>query len=128
MISRKAGKWFVCFQIQLPDAEPIERPFAPVGIDMGLPSLVALSTGETAPAPQCTKNAAKALRRAQRSVARKKGNSKRQRKARLRVARLSAHVANQRRDVSHKLAVMLVLHFSYIAFENLNILGPPDAR
>lgn len=123
VVSRKAGKWYVYFQIELPDAEPIERPFAPVGIDMGLTSLVALSTGETVPTPQCTKNAAKALRRAQRSVARKRRGSKRQRKAKLHVARLSADIANQRRDFAHKLAFMLVLHFSHIAFENLNIKG-----
>jgi putative transposase len=123
VVSRKAGKWFVCFQIELPDAEQIERPFTPVGIDMGLTSLVALSTGETVPTPQHTKNAAKALRRAQRAVARKRRGSKRGRKAKLRVARLSAHVANQRRDFSHKLAFMLVLHFSHIAFEDLNIKG-----
>lgn len=123
VVSRKAGKWFVCFQIELPNAEPIERPVAPVGIDMGLTSLVALSTGETVPTPQYTKNAAKALRRAQRSVARKRRGSERQRKAKLHVARLSARVANQRRDFSHKLAFMLAVNFSHIAFENLNIKG-----
>jgi putative transposase len=123
VVSRKAGKWFVCFQIELPDAEPIERPFTPVGIDMGLTSLVALSTGETVPTPQCTKNAAKALRKAQRAVARKRRHSKRQRKAKLRVARLSAHIANQRRDFSHKLSRALVNEHSHIAFEDLNIKG-----
>lgn len=123
VISRKSGKWFVCFQIKLPDAEPTERPFAPVGIDMGLTSLVALSNGETVPTPQRTKNAAKALRRAQRAVARRRRHSERQRKAKLRVARLSAHVANQRRDFSHKLARRLVNEHSHIAFEDLNIKG-----
>lgn len=123
VISRKAGKWFACFQIDLPDAEQIKRPFAPVGIDMGLTSLVALSTGETVPTPQHTKNAAKALRRAQRAGARKKRHSKRQRKAKLRVARLSTRVANQRRDFSHKLSRSLVDRFSHIALEDLNIKG-----
>lgn len=123
VVSRKAGKWFACFQIKLPDAEPIEHPFVPVGIDMGLTSLVALSTGETVPTPQCTKNAAKTLRKAQRAVARKKRNSNRRHKAKLRVARLSAHVANQRRDFSHKLSRSLVKEHSHIAFENLNIKG-----
>lgn len=123
VISRSAGKWFVCLQIELPDAEPIERPFTPVGIDMGLTSLVALSTGETVPTPQHTKNAAKAMRKVQRAVARKKRCSNRQRKAKLRVARLAAHVANQRRDFSHKLARRLVNEHSHIAFEDLNIKG-----
>jgi putative transposase len=123
VISRKTGKWFACFQIELPDAEPMKRPFAPIGIDLGLTSLVALSTGETVPTPQCTKNAAKALRKAQRAVARKKRHSRRQRKAKLRVARLHARVANQRRDFSHKLSRSLVNRFSHIAMENLNIKG-----
>jgi putative transposase len=123
VISRKAGKWFVCFQIELPEAESIERPFVPVGIDMGLTSLVALSTGETVATPQHTKNGAKALRKAQRAVARKKRHSKRQRKAKLRVARLSAHIANQRRDTSHKLSRSIVDRFSHIAMEDLNITG-----
>lgn len=121
VISRKAGKWFICFQIELPDAEPEERGFAPVGIDMGLTSLVAMSTGETVPTPQHTKNAAKKLRRAQRAVARKRRHSKRQRKAKQRVARLHMRVANQRRDFSHKLSRSLVDRFSHIAMEDLNI-------
>jgi putative transposase len=66
VISREAGKWYVCFQIELPAVAPIERPFSPVGIDLGLFSLVALSTGDT---PQHTKTEALALRRAQRAVA-----------------------------------------------------------
>jgi hypothetical protein len=32
VISRKAGKWYVCFQIELPDVASIERPFSPVGL------------------------------------------------------------------------------------------------
>lgn len=123
VISRKAGKWYVCFQVELPDAEPAEREFSPVGIDMGLTSLVALSTGETVPTPQLTKRSANALRKAQRAVARKKRNSKRQRKAKARVARLYAHVANQRRDFAHKLSRRLVNEHSHIAFENLNVKG-----
>ncbi len=123
VISRKAGKWYVCFQIELPDAEPLGRPFTPVGIDLGLTSLVALSTGERVPTPQFTKRAAKALRRAQRAVARKMRHSKRQGRAKLRVARLSAKIANQRRDFSHKLARRLVDEHSHIAFEDLSIKG-----
>jgi putative transposase len=122
VISRKAGKWFVCFQIELPDANAV-RPFAPVGIDLGLTSLVALSTGEAVPTPQFTAKAAKALRRVQRAVARKRRHSIRQRKAKLRVARLAARTANQRRDFSHKLSRSLVNRFSHIAMEDLNVKG-----
>src|SRR3954468_603202 len=90
---------------------------------LGLASLVALSNGENVETPQYTRLAAKGLRRAQRAVARKRRNSKRQRKAKLRVAHLSARVAAQRRDFSHKLSRDLVNRFSHIAFEDLNIKG-----
>lgn len=123
VVSRKCGKWFVCFQIELPDAGPVERLFSPVGIDMGLTSLVALSTGETVATPQFTKDAAMALRRAQRAVARKRRHSKRHRKAKLRVARLYARIASRRRDFSHKLSRTLVDAHSHLAFEDLNIKG-----
>jgi hypothetical protein len=59
--------------------------------------------------------------RARRAVARKKRHSGRQRKAKLRVARLHARVAAQRRDFSHKLSRSLVDRFTHLAFENLNI-------
>ena len=123
VVSRSCGKWYVCFQIQVPDVVVSERPSAPVGIDLGLSSLVALSTGETVPTPQHTAKAAKALRRAQRAVARRKRHSHRQQKAKLRVARLSARVAAQRRDFSHKLSRSLVDRFTHLAFEDLNTTG-----
>ena len=123
IISRSCGKWYVYFQITLADAEPIERPFTPVGIDLGLTSLVALSNGETVPTPQHTRAAAKRLRRLQRAVSRCKRGSKRLTKAKLRVARHSAKTANQRRDTSHKLSRSLVDRFSHLAMEDLNIKG-----
>jgi putative transposase len=61
VLSRSCGRWFVCFQVELPDAGttatlPHRQGFAPVGIDLGLSALVALSTGETIPTPPITKN------------------------------------------------------------------------
>lgn len=123
VVSRSRGKWFACFRIEVPDAAPEPRPFAPVGVDLGLASLVALSTGETVPAPRHTAKAAKALRIAQRTVARRKRHSRRQRKAKASVARLSARVAAQRRDFSHKLSRSLVDDFTHLAFEDLSIAG-----
>jgi putative transposase len=121
VISRLCGKWYVCFQLELPEVDPALRDFEPIGVDLGLTSLVAMSNGETIPTPQHTRLAAKALRRAQRAVARKRRHSKRQRKAKLRVARISARVAAQRRDALHKLSRVIVSRFSHIAMEDLNV-------
>jgi putative transposase len=123
VISRSCGKWYVCFQIELPAGEAVEREFAPIGIDLGLTSLVALSNGETVATPQHTAIAAKRQRRLQRALSRCKRGSKRRLKAKIRLARHSAKTANQRRDGSHKLSAELVERYSHIAMEDLNIKG-----
>ena len=71
VLSRSNGRWFICFQIEV-ETQAVERPVSTVGIDLGLSSLVALSTGEMIPAPQWTKRAAKGLRRRQRALSRKR--------------------------------------------------------
>jgi putative transposase len=123
VVSRSCGKWYVYFQIELPEAEAVERAFAPIGIDLGLTSLVALSNGETIATPQHTRLAAKRQRRLQRALSRCKRGSKRRMKAKVRLTRHSAKTANQRRDRSHKLSAELVERYSHIAMEDLNIKG-----
>ena len=122
VVSRSCGKWYVCFQIELP-AESVERDFMPIGIDLGLKSLVAMSNGETIAAPQHTRLASKRQRRLQRALSRCKRGSKRRLKAKVRLARHSAKTANQRRDFSHKMSASIVNRFSHIAVEDLNIKG-----
>jgi putative transposase len=123
VVSRSCGKWYVCFQIELPEVPVPDRAFTPIGIDLGLTSLVAFSNGETVATPQHTRLASKRQRRLQRSLARCKRGSKRRWKAKVRLARHSAKTANQRRDGSHKLSRKIVDRFSHIAMEDLNIKG-----
>lgn len=123
VISRSCGKWYVCFQIELPDVGADARLFAPVGIDLGLTSLVALSNGETVATPQHTRLASKRQRRLQRALSRCKRSSRRRWKVKVRLARHSAKTASQRRDFSHKLSRTIVDRFSHIAMEDLNIKG-----
>lgn len=122
VLTRQAGKWYVVFAVEMPEAEP-RADFAPVGIDLGLSSLVALSTGETIPTPQWTKSAAKGLRRRQRALARCRPRSNTRAKRKAALARYQAKVAARRRDHLHKLSRDLTRRFSHIAMEDLNIKG-----
>jgi putative transposase len=122
VLSRSNGKWFACFQIE-GETSAVERAVSTVGIDMGLSSLVALSTGETIPAPQWTKQAAKGLRRRQRSLSRRKRFSTGWKRAKRAVARHQRKVAARRRDFLHKLSRRIVREHSHIALENLNVKG-----
>src|ERR687883_265673 len=116
-----AGRWSVVFQIEVPKPEVAERAIDPVGIDVGLSALVALSTGERIPAPQWTKQAAKGLRRRQRALSRKRRFSAGWRKAKRTVARYQGRIAACRRDFLHKLSHRLAAEFTHIAFEDLNV-------
>lgn len=121
ILTRQGGKWFVVFHVEVEPAA--QRDGATVGIDAGLTSLVALSTGETVERPNWTKRAAKCLRRRQRALARCKRGSTRRTKAKARLAAYSATLARMRRDMLHKLSADLSAHFVGIAVEDLNIKG-----
>jgi putative transposase len=90
VVSRACGKWDVCFQIEMPDAEPIEREFTPIGIDLGLTSLVTLPNGEMVATPRHAPLASKRQRRLQRALSRCKRGSRQRQKAKLRLARHNA--------------------------------------
>jgi|tagenome__1003787_1003787.scaffolds.fasta_scaffold20982836_1 putative transposase len=122
VLSRSNGQWLVCFQTEV-ERPAVERPVSTVGVDMGLSSLVALSTGETIQAPPWTKRAAKGLRRRQRALARKRRFSAGWKRAKRAVARYQAKVAARRRDFLHKLSHRLVREHSRIALEDLNVRG-----
>lgn len=121
VISRSCGKWYVCFQIELPDVEIAQRNSPAIGIDVGLSSLIATSDGETVNAPRWTRKAAKKQRRLQRALARCRRNSKRRLKVKRNLARHSASTANRRRDFLHKLSRSLVDRYTLIAIEDLNV-------
>ena len=73
ILTRQLGKWYIVFHIE---GDAVDRAgSATVGIDLGLTSLVALSTGETIARPNWTR-AARNLRLRQRDVARCKRGSR----------------------------------------------------
>jgi putative transposase len=123
IISRNGGHWHASFLVTLPDLHLCPVPMKPVGIDVGLTNLIALSNGTTERAPKWMKNAASGLRRHQRQLARRRKGSKRYGRARLNLARYCRRIANQRRDFMHKLTTDLVRTYTHFAVEDLNLLG-----
>ena len=121
ILCRSLGKWHVIFHVEVPLADA--RGGEAVGIDLGLSSLVALSTGEMIERQRITARHAAKLRRAQRALARCRRGSKRRGKAKHAVARIQAAAKRQRRDVAHKNSRSMVDRFAVIAIEDLNIKG-----
>lgn len=69
VLSRQAGRWFACFQVEF-ETEVSPHAGPAVGIDLGLHSLIATSDGETVEAPRFARKAAASLRRKHRALGR----------------------------------------------------------
>ena len=92
-----------------------------VGIDAGITTLYTLSTGEKITNPRHEKKDREKLARAQRQLSKKQKGSKNRDKARHKVARIHARIADRRRDHLHKLSTRLVRENQVIAIEDLSV-------
>ena len=120
-----AGRWHVSLlcEVTVQDGPPTD---AVVGIDAGITSLVTLSTGEKVTNPRHERGDRKWLARAQRRLARKAPTSRNREKARRKVAKVYARIADRRRDHLHKLSTRLVRENQAVVIEDLavrNMLG-----
>ncbi|MEV6326638.1 RNA-guided endonuclease TnpB family protein [Streptomyces sp. NPDC051909] len=117
-----AGRWFVSLLCEDPFVKPLPATDAAVGIDVGLDHLLTLSTGEKIANPRHERRDRAALARAQRSLARKaKGDGANRAKARRKVAKIHARIADRRRDHLHKLTTRLVRENQTLVIEDLTV-------
>lgn len=92
-----------------------------VGIDLGICDFAILSDGIKIENPQFYEQSEKKLAKLQRELSRKTIGSARWEKARLKVAKLQKHIANQRNDFLQKLTTIIVSNYDVIAIEDLNV-------
>ncbi|MFI6377705.1 RNA-guided endonuclease InsQ/TnpB family protein [Streptomyces sp. NPDC050546] len=117
-----AGRWFVSLLCEDPTVTPLPASPAAVGIDVGLDHLLTLSTGEKIANPRHERRDRERLARAQRELSRKaKGDGANRRKARAKVAKIHARIADRRRDVLHKLTTRLVRENQTLVIEDLAV-------
>lgn len=123
-VSQRAGRWYASLTVER--EEPAVR-CAPkggaVGVDLGVKTLATLSDGTVIENPRYLRKSERRLKRAQKALSRKTVGSKRRAKARAKVARIHAHVANQRIDAIHKATTWLAGTYSDICIEDLNAAG-----
>ena len=115
-----AGRWFVSLLVDV-DIEPLPESPNQVGLDLGITSLVTLSTGEKLANQKGFKAKYRKLRKAQKALSRKQKGSNNRYKARIRVARVHAEIADARKDMLHKLTTRLVRENQTIAVEDLAV-------
>src|SRR5207245_1222318 len=90
-------------------------------LDLGLKSMVITSDGHTFGNPKFFAKDAKKLAKAQRRHAKKKKGSKNRAKARLKVARIHARIADRRRDSQHKLSTEIIRENQVVCVESLQV-------
>ncbi len=115
-----AGRWTVSLLVDV-EIVPLSESINSVGVDVGITSLVALSTGEKVANPKNLKKKRKKLRRVQKALSRKQKGSKNRHKAKLKVAKVHQEITDARKDFLHKLTTQLVRENQTIAVENLAV-------
>lgn len=134
-VSKKAGRYFVSVLVEIPDTNIANNSNEGIGIDLGLKDLAIVSNGKTYKNINKSgkvKKLEKQLRREQRSLSRKYGNSQKgeptQRanvqKQKLKVQKLHHKLDNIRTDYINKtIAEIVKTKPSYITIEDLNVSG-----
>ena len=115
-----AGRWTISLLVDV-EIEPLPESPNQIGIDLGITSLIALSTGEKVANPKGFKAKRRKLRKLQKALSRKVKGSNNRYKARLKVAKVHAEISDARQDFLHKLTTRLVRENQTIAVEDLAV-------
>ncbi|TAD79230.1 MAG: transposase [Oscillatoriales cyanobacterium] len=117
------GHWHLSLRFDDPRDLTLPESSNAVGLDMGITSLVTVSTGEKVANPTHLKRHHKRLRMAQKSLSRKVKGSRNRDKARRKVARIHQWITDSRQDHLHKLTTRLIRENQTIAVESLSVVN-----
>ncbi|MEM4097685.1 MAG: transposase [Candidatus Micrarchaeaceae archaeon] len=121
-IKKEGNEYYAIFTVAEEIMPPKIEDVNPVGIDMGLKNFIALSDGKTIQKPKFFKKKEKRIAYWQRIVAKRKKGSKRRQKAKEKLQKEWAEVANQSNDFAQKLSHTLVnSEYTSFAVEALNV-------
>ena len=144
-ISRTAGQWSISVAIEVPDVVPVHnQPTVAVGVDMGVNTMAALSTGEMRANPKALSKNEKKLKRLQRKLSRQLEAAKakagipeekpiprgtrlefsgRMQDTKLKIQRVHQRIGSIRSNAQHQLSSELTKRFGIVAIEDLNVKG-----
>ncbi|WP_413812962.1 RNA-guided endonuclease InsQ/TnpB family protein [Streptomyces sp. OE57] len=128
VIRDSAGRYFASFVVETGPEAALPETSHEVGIDLGLGHFVVLSNGTKVDSPRFLRRAEKRLKKAQRALSRKEKGSKNRDRARRKVARIHARVADARRDFHHQLSTRLIRENQAVAVEDLAVNGLARTR
>ncbi|EIJ36253.1 RNA-guided endonuclease InsQ/TnpB family protein [Thiothrix nivea] len=123
-VSRTADQWFASITVDTDQNHlPPTEDQGVVGVDLGVSTLATLSTGEVVAGAKPHKALLSRLQRLSSSLSRKVKGSANRTKAKAKLAKLHARIANIRQDTLHPLTTDLTRRFHTISIEDLNVSG-----
>jgi putative transposase len=124
LVKDRSGRYWASFVVETDPAADILPPVdGDQGIDLGLTRFAVLADGSHIASPKYLRRAEKKLKKWQRELSRKQKGSKNRDKARIKVARAHAAVADARRNFHHQWAHRLTRENQAVYVETLNVRG-----
>ncbi|MBE1613086.1 IS605 OrfB family transposase [Actinopolymorpha pittospori] len=120
VVRDRAGRWHVAFAV-IPEPVPAPGTGAVVGVDRGVATSAALSSGELLSIPGLRTTEAKRLLRLQRRLARASRGSNRRAAVKAAIARIKARETDRRKDWVEKTSTDVARRFDVIRVEDLKI-------
>ncbi len=114
------SRYFISIHFET-DWSPLEDLQTSVGIDVGIKTLAVLSNGEKLENPKFLPLAEKRIKKLQRRVYKKVKGSNNRRKAKLKLARADASVADKRQDYIHQFTTKTIRENQTIIVEGFSV-------
>ncbi|NLU83806.1 RNA-guided endonuclease TnpB family protein [Rhodococcus sp. HNM0569] len=127
IIKDSAGRYFASFVVEV-DQQPLPEINTEVGIDLGLTTFAVLSNGKTITSQKFLRRAERKLCKAQQTLSRKEKGSRNRAKARWKVARAHARVADSRRNFVHQQSTAIIRDSQAVYVEDLAVSGLARTR
>lgn len=121
----KSGNYFLSVLVDIPEHELVKfkNTNRNVGVDVGVKDFLVTSDGEVFPNKRFTSSNDKKLKKLHRELSRKQNGSKNKDKARIRLARFSEKIVNQKGAYLHSVVNSLLSDYDIIFMEDLNVKG-----
>jgi putative transposase len=120
-VSRQGKHWFVALQVEQEVSDPVHPATAEIGIDLGIATFAATSTGELHPPLNAYRRVEKKKARMQRRLAGMVTYSQNWKKQQRRITQLDIRIANCRHDFLHKLSTKTSKNHAVIVLEDLQV-------
>ena len=120
-VSANGGKWFVSIQTEREVEQPVHPSTSIVGIDVGITRFATLSDGSHIEPLNTFRKHQQRLAHYQRAMSRKTKFSSNWKKAKARVQKIHARIANVRKDFLHKTTITISKNHAIVCIEDLQV-------